>query len=98
MLKLYTQPNCPFCDIMKSILDETIHTYQIINIKEDPESLNFIKEQGHKTVPQLYYYNVHINKKTDTREYTSAELHGIINDVINQYDWPFKDSGIEQGI
>lgn len=95
---LYTQPLCPFCDLMKSMLDETNFKYETINIKEDPVALAFMKEQGHKVVPQLYVNDVHINKKTNTQEYTSAELHGIIADVLDQQDWPWSDSGIEQGI
>jgi len=98
IIRLYTQPLCPFCDLMKSMLDETNFKYDIINIKEDPTALAFMKEQGHKVVPQLYVGDVHINKKTNTQEYTSAELHGIIADVLDQQDWLWVDSGIEQGI
>lgn len=94
---LYTQPNCPFCDIMKEMLDETSLTYYTINIKENSEALQFMKTQGHKTVPQLYFKDIHINKRP-TQEYTSKELYGIIADVMDQQDWPWSDSGIEQGI
>ena len=97
-IRLYTQPLCPFCDLMKSMLDETNLKYDTINIKEDPSALAFMKEQGHKVVPQLYVNNIHINKKTNTQEYTSAELHGIIADVLDHQDWPWTDSGIEQGM
>ena len=95
---IYTQPNCHFCDLMKSMLDEKNLKYETINIKEDPSALAFMKEQGHKAVPQLYVGDVHINKKSNTQEYTSAELHGIIADVLDQQDWPWADSGIEQGM
>ena len=95
---IYTQPNCPFCDLMKSMLDEKNLKYETINIKEDPSALAFMKEQGHKVVPQLYVGDSHINKKSNTQEYTSAELYDIIADVLDQQDWPWQDSGIEQGI
>jgi glutaredoxin len=80
------------------MLDEKDLKYKTINIKEDRTALAFIKEQGHKVVPQLYVNNIHINKKTNTQEYTSAELYDIIVDVLGQQDWPGQDSGIEQGL
>ena len=98
MLRLYTQPNCPFCDLMKEMLDQTSHKYEVVNIREDPGALVWIRDRGHKTVPQLYLNDIHINQKSDTREYTSGELNDIISDVMDQQDWPWSDSGIEQGI
>jgi glutaredoxin len=83
---------------MKSMLDEKNIKYEIINIKQDSKALDFMKEQGHRVVPQLYVGEVHINKKTNTQEYTSGELYDIIADVLDQQDWPWSDSGIEQGI
>lgn len=97
MLKLYTQPKCFYCNIMRELLDETLHTYQIINIKEDSEAAEFIKSQGHSTVPQLYYNDIHVNKN-DTSSYTSDALNDIINNAMNKTEWPWQDSGIEQGI
>lgn len=92
---LYTQPACPFCDIMKGLLDKTGYTYVTIDIKENIKALEFMKEKGHKTVPQLYVDDKHINKKTNTQDYTAAELYNLIS---NSYEWPWQDSGIEQGI
>ena len=97
-IKLYTQPKCPFCDLMKSMLDEKNVKYETVNIQQDPAALAFMKEQGHRVVPQLYVGDVHINTKSNTQEYTSGELYDIIADVLDQQDWPWADSGIEQGI
>jgi glutaredoxin-like protein NrdH len=96
-ITLYTQPQCPFCDIMKEMLDETGFTYYTINIKNDAAALNFIKEQGHRTVPQLYANDIHINKKTNTQDYTSEELFKLISEALEQ-EWPWQDSGVEQGM
>ena len=82
---------------MRELLDKTLHTYQIINIKEDPEAFEFIKSQGHTTVPQLYYNDIHLNKE-DTSLYTLDTLNNIIDSAINRTDWPWQDSGIEQGL
>lgn len=92
---LYTQPKCAYCEIMKQKLADTGLTYYTINIKEDPQALEFMKAQGHKTVPQLYAYEKHINTK-DTQEYSSDELYKLITEAMNK--WPWQDSGIEQGL
>jgi len=47
---------------------------------------------------KLYLNDIHINQKSDTREYTSGELNDIISDVMDQQDWPWKDSGVEYEI
>lgn len=96
-IDLFTQPNCPFCDIMKQMLNETGYTYNTINIKENESALKFIKDQGHKTVPQLYVGQVHINKKVNTQDYTSEELRELIQEALDN-SWPWSDSGIEQEI
>ena len=86
IVTLYTQPLCGFCDLMKSMLDE-------VNVKYR----DFIKNEGHRTVPQLYLGETHLNKKADTRDYTPQELYNIILEANNN-SWPWQDSGIEQGI
>jgi len=93
-ITLFTQPQCPFCDIMKQMLDQTGFTYYTVNIKENEDALNFMKDKGHRTVPQLYVDNIHINKKVDTRDYTSQELGLLITEAIEN-PWPGVDSGIE---
>lgn len=97
---LYTLPNCPYCDMMKGLLDQTEFSYDTVNVKENPKAREFLKEQGHKTAPQLYVKGVHINTK-NTDEYSAEDLTLLINQVsINVDDtvhWPGIDSGIEQG-
>lgn len=96
-IRLYTQPNCGFCDLMKEMLDKVKISYYTIDIKEDEMALAFIKEQGHRTVPQLYANDVHINTNPNTREYTPDELERLIIEATSR-EWPWVDSGIEQGI
>jgi glutaredoxin len=92
---LYTQPKCPYCDILKEMLDTTGFTYYTINIREDVTALKFMKTQGHTTVPQLYVDDNHVNKK-NTQDYTQQELYESITKAMD--NWPWQDSGIEQGI
>ena len=97
---LYTLPNCPYCVTMKGLLEQTEFSFDVVDVKEDPSAREFLKEQGHRTAPQLYVNGVHINAK-NTEEYTAEELTILIKQVDvstgDVVDWPGIDSGIEQG-
>ena len=98
---LYTQPLCGYCDIMKSMLDKSDFQYDTIDISLDVDGKEFIRTEGHKTVPQLYANGFHINKKANTMDYTSAELNTLLteamsDETLHDDGWPWQDSGIEQ--
>ena len=88
-IKMYTQNNCPYCNIMKDKLDSWCMNYDIINVSEDLSSKKFLKERGHRTVPQLYYGNIHLNK-VDTVDFTKEVL---FKEMMLAYDE--NDSGVE---
>ena len=78
-LTLYTQPNCVYCDMMKSKLDEWGYKYNVKNIKEDDAARAFIViDKGHRTVPQLYYGNSNVNRNVSTEEFTQNILEQYI--------------------
>jgi len=77
-LTLYTQPLCDFCDIMKMKLKEWGYDFDVIDIKGNPQALAFLRLEGHKTVPQLYYKKTHINK-VDTLNFTKEILEEAID-------------------
>ena len=87
--KLYTQNNCPYCTIMAKKLDSWGVKYDLVNVSEDLEAKRFLKENGHKTVPQLYWEDIHLNK-VDTEDFTRAIL---FKEVQLHYD--MSDSGVE---
>lgn len=94
IVTLYTQPLCGYCDLMKSMLDEADIKYKVIDIKSNRAAGEFIRNEGHRTVPQLYLGEIHLNKKSDTRDYTPNELYNIVNTAIKE-TWRWQDSGIE---
>jgi glutaredoxin len=77
-LTLYTQPLCDFCDIMKMKLKEWGYDFNVINVKDNPQALAFLRLEGHKTVPQLYYQRTHVNK-VDTVKFTKQMLEEAID-------------------
>ncbi len=54
MLTVYSKPNCPHCEQAKSWLDSNKIEYKVVDISVDNEALDMLREQGHKSVPQLY--------------------------------------------
>lgn len=54
MITLYTKPQCPYCDQAKAWLTRNGIDYKSVNIAEDEVALAMIKEQGHRSVPQIY--------------------------------------------
>lgn len=73
-LKLYTQNDCPFCVTMKNKLDEWGFDYITVNVSYNQEAKTFLKNQGHRTVPQLYDGNVNLNKGINTSDLTKRHL------------------------
>jgi len=54
MLTIYTKPNCIFCNRAKNLLTQKGIAFEEIDVTSDAERLAFLKEQGHKMVPQIY--------------------------------------------
>ena len=77
-LTLYTQVDCVFCEIMKAKLDDWGYSYDVINISEDVSKRAWLRLQNHRTVPQLYWDEKHLNK-VDTGMFTKEILEAEIN-------------------
>lgn len=76
-LTLYTQDNCEYCHIMKKKLAEWDYRYREVNVSYDLFAKEFMKERGHRTVPQLYWNNTHLNKVPTselTKEHVESEI------------------------
>jgi glutaredoxin len=54
MLTVYSKNNCSFCVQAKNYLKQKNIPFQEIKIDENQEAKEFILEQGHRTVPQIY--------------------------------------------
>lgn len=45
--------NCVYCDMTKNLLDDEVMPYRVVDYKTFP----IFKDDGHLTVPQLYFYD-----------------------------------------
>jgi len=57
VLKLYTKHTCPFCVSAMEKLDKWGFTYTVIDVNNDQQGMQFLKDAGHRTVPQIYINN-----------------------------------------
>lgn len=55
MLTIYSKNNCPYCVQAKNLLTKKNIMFEEVKIDENLEAKQFILEQGHRTVPQIYY-------------------------------------------
>ena len=55
MIKLYSKPNCVFCNRAKAHLNSKGIKFAAVDISKDPTEREFLLSEGHKMVPQLYF-------------------------------------------
>lgn len=57
MLTIYSKRHCPYCDQAKALLKSKGVAFEEIRIDEmsNAGARDFIMEQGHRTVPQIYF-------------------------------------------
>ena len=60
MITIYTRDNCQYCDMAKKLLESREVSYETINVDLEPEAKEFLFENGHRSVPQIYKNNQHI--------------------------------------
>lgn len=54
MLTIYTKNTCPYCVKAKNYLRTKNISFTEINVDTQPEALQFLKSEGHRSVPQIY--------------------------------------------
>ncbi len=55
MYTIYTQNLCGYCTAAKRLMQEHNYKYKEINISENESARRFLKGNGYKTVPQIFY-------------------------------------------
>lgn len=54
MLTLYSKDHCAYCVQAKGLLKNNNIPFTEINIKTHPQAFEFLVDEGHKTMPQIY--------------------------------------------
>ena len=66
---IYTQKNCTYCAEAKSLLDDMEEVYEE-RVLDTAEKVRRFKEEGHKTVPQIF---LHIGGFHELEDYFFGE-------------------------
>lgn len=51
---MYTKNSCGYCNMAKSLLKSKKIEFEEINIEEKTEAREFVINEGHRTMPQIY--------------------------------------------
>lgn len=54
MIKVYSKENCPFCVKAKEYLKRHGYSFEEVRIDLDDAARDYLMEEGHRSVPQLY--------------------------------------------
>lgn len=78
-LTVFSMNGCVYCTLMKDALNEWGIPFVEANIDDDYEARAFLMlDEGHRSVPQLYYGSFHINKNINTTELTEEHVRSCI--------------------
>lgn len=69
MITIYGTEGCNYCDMAKDYLDYRGIEYQYINVRYDTEAMKMFRENGFKTIPQVYLDKEHLGGYNELREY-----------------------------
>jgi glutaredoxin len=53
-IQVYTKNMCSYCTQAKNYLTNKGIEFETINIEEKPEAREFVINEGHRTMPQIY--------------------------------------------
>ena len=81
MIKLYSKDNCGYCMMAKGFLNNNGFEYEIVAIDKDDEARDFIMNEGHRTMPQIY-----VNGKVIDGGWNGLNALGVdgLNALINE--------------
>jgi glutaredoxin 3 len=60
MIKVYSKPNCQYCDMAKQLLESKGVAYESIDITQDTDARQMLVDAGFRSVPQIYKGTTHI--------------------------------------
>ena len=55
MITVYSKPLCHYCTMAKQYLDKHGFEYEEIRVDTNPEAREFLINEGHRTMPQIYH-------------------------------------------
>lgn len=81
MITIYGTSKCKYCVKAVELMDSLDKSYTYYDIKDpvNKDKLDFIKNQGFKTIPQIYLNERHIGGYTELKTLTDKESYFMTN-------------------
>ena len=73
-VKLYTKNGCGYCTMAKNLLKSKNVQFEEINIEQQPEAREFVINEGHRTMPQIYIDNKIIGGYDQLKQYDLSSI------------------------
>jgi glutaredoxin len=70
---IYGKTSCPYCDLAKALLDKQGITYRYVDVVEQ-NLVDWLKDQGLRTVPQVWYNDSRIGGYTELKEFVLDKM------------------------
>lgn len=80
---IYTKNNCPQCDSTKKLFKKLDIEYSEINIEENPDVLEFLKREGHRSAPVV------MTADDSWGGFNEAKIRALAPATTNDDDWDF---------
>ena len=65
---VYSKANCPACTKVKKELTAKGVVFTEVRVDQNPADKQFLLDQGHKSVPQVYVFDKHVDPAILTNE------------------------------
>lgn len=69
MFEIYGTQQCPWCDRAKELVSSNGFEYIYTDVGESKEAQRMFRQNGYRTVPQVYHNGVHIGGYEATQQF-----------------------------
>lgn len=69
---VYGAKGCSYCTSALDLLEKTGLPYRYIPLDQRQEELDWFLLEGYKTIPQIFYKEVHLGGYTDLKNYVKG--------------------------
>ena len=85
MIRLFSKPNCSFCERAKQYLNHLEIKFDAVDITKNPMAHSFLVGEGHKSVPQFYQDErlLFEGGYNELVKYSKEQINEMIGDTNN---------------
>ena len=73
-VKVYTKNACGYCNMAKNLLKSKNITFEEVNIQDHPEAREFVINEGHRTMPQIYINEKNVGGFDQLKKYDLSNI------------------------